>query len=106
MLLKSRALAAQKRESRPAVAGRLPECLLAGDIGEHSKIPAAAQFRILVRPEAFGRGFDVLIDPDMPDRELGRELPDHPHAMAFARVLRLEFGFPIVDQCGLPRRTA
>ena len=93
-------LAAQKRESRPAVAGRLPECLLAGDARENSKIPAKRQFHILVRPEAFGCGFDVVVEPTMPDRDVGRELPDYPRAMAFARVLRLEFGFPIVDRTG------
>ena len=97
---KSWALAAQKRESRPAVAERLPECLLASDTQGHSKKPALLQFHILVRPEVFGRGFDVVVEPTMPDRDVGRELPDYPLAMAFARVLRLEFGFPIVDRTG------
>ena len=93
-------LASKKRESRPAVAGRLPECLLPRDTREHSKISAKPQFRILVRPEAFGCGFDVLIDPALPDQDVGREIQNHAHAMAFARVLRLEFGFPIVDHTG------
>ena len=93
-------LAAQKRESRPAVAERLPECLLVSDTQGLSKKPALLQFHILVRPEAFGCGFDVVVEPTMPDRDVGRELPDYPLAMAFARVLRLEFGFPIVDRTG------
>lgn len=54
--------------------------------------------RIIVRPEAFGCGFDVVVDPPAPDEILDREFATHREARGYASGLRLTRRWPIVDQ--------
>ena len=57
---------------------------------------------ILISEEPFGLGFDVALSPPIDGDPRGREFQDHPMALAYARVLRLEFWLPIVNRSGGP----
>lgn len=59
-----------------------------------------SQPSILISEEPFGLGFEVKILSPADGDHRGREFQDHGHAMAFARILRLEFGYPILDRSG------
>jgi len=55
---------------------------------------------IIISEEAFNCGYDVYLSHPFDGDNRGREFQDHAHAMAFARVLRLEFGLPIINRTG------
>lgn len=55
---------------------------------------------ITVSEEPFGVGFDVQLSRPADGNARGREFYGYPNALAYARVLRLEFGLPIIDRCG------
>ena len=55
---------------------------------------------IVISEEPFGVGFDVQLSHSVDGNARGREFHGYPNALAYARVLRLEFGFPIVDRSG------
>ena len=91
-----------KRANVPTKKGRAGEH--APDIAAKGHSAAAASTQpataIVVLEEAFGLGYDVKISSPADGDNRCREFQDHGHAMAFAGVLRLEFGFPIVDRSG------
>ena len=55
---------------------------------------------ITLSDEPFGLGFDVDLSHPADGDHRGREFHGYPNALAYARVLRLEFGLPIVDRTG------
>ena len=59
-----------------------------------------SQPSIIFSEEAFNCGYDVYLSHPVDGDNRGREFQDHAHAMAFARVLRLEFGLPIINRTG------
>lgn len=82
--------------------------------GRHSRTPSTAAKAInapavfsqpsvpsiIVAEEAFNCGYDVYLSHPVDGDNRGREFRDHAHALAFGRILRLEFGLQIVDLCG------
>lgn len=52
---------------------------------------------IIIRHEAFGIGFDVVIDPPLESESLDREWPTHRDAYGYASGLRLARRWPIID---------
>ena len=56
---------------------------------------------IIISEEPFGAGFDVQLSHPVDGNAHGGEFHGYPNALAYARVLRLEFGFPIVDRSGV-----
>ena len=56
---------------------------------------------ITIFDEPFGLGFDVSLSHPSEGDNRSREFRGYPNALAYARVLRLEFGLPIVDRCGV-----
>lgn len=60
---------------------------------------SASDRAIIVAAEPFGCGFDVRVDPPMPDgRDYGRELPTIRTAREYARELREQTRLPIFDR--------
>ena len=57
---------------------------------------------ILISEERFRLGFDVALSDPIDGYAHGREFQDYQMALAYARVLRLEFWVPIVDRTGGP----
>lgn len=56
---------------------------------------------IFIRPVPFGSGFDVVVEPALPDgRKLDREFADHRAAYGYAVGLRMTLRLPVVDQAG------
>lgn len=55
---------------------------------------------IVIAEEAFNCGFDVYLSHPIDGDNRGREFQDRAHALAFGRILRLEYGYPIVDRIG------
>jgi len=55
---------------------------------------------IIIKPEAFGVGFDVRIIPPVPDEHLDAEFPTHKRARGWASGLRLTRVWRIVDLTG------
>ena len=60
----------------------------------------AVDRRIIIRPEAFDAGFDVVVDPPIEGHPLNREFGDHRAAYGYASGLRMTLRLPIVDQTG------
>jgi hypothetical protein len=55
--------------------------------------------RIYLRPEPFGVGFDVTIEPPLADgRKFDRELATYREARGYAGGLRMSLGLPVVDE--------
>jgi len=93
-----------KRANVPTKKGRSHHSR-APHIAAKGHIAAAAstqpsQPSIIFSDEAFNCGYDVYLSHPVDGDNRGREFQDHAHALAFARVLRLEFGFTIVDRSG------
>ncbi|MBV9528531.1 hypothetical protein [Sphingomonas sp.] len=55
---------------------------------------------IIIRPEAFGCGFDVLIDPPISYARYDQERPTLRAARRYAESLKVVTGFPIRDNNG------
>lgn len=55
---------------------------------------------ITISDEPFSLGFDVGLSHPADGDNRSREFQGYPNALAYARVLRLEFGVPIIDCCG------
>ena len=58
--------------------------------------------RIIIRPEAFGAGFDVTVVPPIEGHPLDKEFDNHRAAYGYASGLRMTLGFPVIDKTGEP----
>ena len=56
--------------------------------------------RIFIRPEPFGCGFDVTVEPAPEWINMARERPTHREAQRYALGLRAVHGWRIVDETG------
>ncbi|MBV9528201.1 MAG: hypothetical protein JOZ79_07560 [Sphingomonas sp.] len=62
-------------------------------------VRSASERAIVISPEPFGAGFDVRVEPALPDgRHFGRELATIKAARGYAHELRDELRLGIVDQ--------
>lgn len=82
--------------------------------GRHSRTPHIAakglnapavssqplQPSIVIAEEAFNCGYDVYLSDPIDGDNRCREFQDHAHALAFGRILRLEYGYPIINRIG------
>lgn len=55
---------------------------------------------IVIKPEPFGGGYDVTIEPRPDGESFDREYPTFAGARGYARGLRLHRGWPIRDLTG------
>ena len=55
---------------------------------------------VVIRAEAFGVGYDVVIEPPVEGESFDREFPTFKGARGYARGLRLFRGWPIRDLTG------
>ena len=57
-----------------------------------------AAHRILIRREAFGSNFDVVIEPPLPDGEsFDKDFPTRKAARGYAGGIKMTRGYPIFD---------
>lgn len=56
--------------------------------------------RIIIRPEAFGHGFDIVVEPAPGWTSYDVERPTHRDAIRYAKSLQVVHGWKIVDQTG------
>lgn len=59
-----------------------------------------ADHRIVISEEAFGCGFDVVVEPPVEDESLDAEFRDYGKARAWADGLRRTRGWRIIDRSG------
>lgn len=55
---------------------------------------------IFIRPEAFGVGFDITVEPPVPWTSFDRERPTLKAAQRYAESLRTVHGWRIKDETG------
>jgi hypothetical protein len=96
-----------RRADAPARAPTLKTAFATNDSekpnsGNAAESQAAAR-RIVIRAEAFGQGFDVLIDPPAPWAHYDQERPNIRSARRYAASLRIvNPSWKIDDQSGEP----
>jgi hypothetical protein len=56
--------------------------------------------KIIVRPEVFGVGYDVIVHLSPVGGSLNQERPDHTSAMQYAAQLRNAHGWQVHDETG------
>ncbi|MDE0878315.1 MAG: hypothetical protein OSB00_06570 [Sphingomonas bacterium] len=55
---------------------------------------------VVIRPEPFGVGYDVTVEPSPAGDTFDKEYPTFAGARGYARGLRLYRGWPIRDETG------
>ena len=61
---------------------------------------AEPRHAIIIRPEAFGCGFDVVIEPPIAFARYDQERPSVAAARRYAESLKVVTGFPIREETG------
>jgi len=56
--------------------------------------------QVFIRPEVFGAGFDVIVEPPIARPSIDREFPAVSLARAYAAGVAAVSGWPIVDEVG------
>jgi hypothetical protein len=87
-----------ERESRPANAGRLPKCQLAGDSSEYTEKLTTEQRTIVLRP-VLDRVL-AAVRPPILGNSLDLDFADRGQALAYANALRKAHGWAIVERIG------
>jgi hypothetical protein len=59
-----------------------------------------AEHIIYIRPEAFGAGFDITVEPPAPWADFNRERPTLKAARRYAGSLRTVHGWRVKDETG------
>ena len=60
----------------------------------------AGEHTIVIRPEAFGAGFDIVVEPAVPWTSFDRERPTFKAARRYAESLRTVHGWRIREEIG------
>jgi len=54
--------------------------------------------RIVISHEPFGSGYDITVEPALSWARFDQERPTFAQALIYAEALRIEHGWPILDQ--------